>query len=118
MLRFAGSPENCYCFFGASRNFVMNYSAVTRTNIASVGRLLVATMMLAGCGSTIDPNFGPPGRTAEPAAITPHEQAARDCWAETEHGAKSLPLDKRAKAVDKCVKDKMNAARTTSTDTE
>ena len=98
----------------------MNYSAVTRTNIAPVGWLLIATTMLVGCGSTIDPNFGPPGRTngAEPAALTPEQQAARDCWAETEHGAKSLPLDKRAKAVDKCVKDKIKAARATSADSD
>jgi hypothetical protein len=33
---------------------------------------------------------------------------------ETEHGAKSLPLDKRTKIVDKCVKDKMSAAGATS----
>ena len=37
---------------------------------------------------------------------------------ETEHGAKSLPLDKRSKMVDKCVKDKMNAAQTTSADSK
>jgi hypothetical protein len=94
----------------------MNYSAVIRSDIASVGLLLAVTIMLASCGSTIDPNFGHPERTVGPPAITPHEQAARDCWAETEHGAKSLPLDKRAKAVDECVKDKMNAARATSSD--
>ena len=94
----------------------MNYSAVICNDTASVGLLLIATIMLAGCGSTIDPNFGHPERTAGPPAISPHEQAARDCWAETEHGVMSLPLDKRAKAVDKCVKDKMNAARATFPD--
>jgi hypothetical protein len=30
---------------------------------------------------------------------------------ETEHGDKSLPLDKRAKVVDQCVNDKMKAVQ-------
>jgi hypothetical protein len=30
---------------------------------------------------------------------------------ETEHGAKSLPAEKRAKVVDQCVKDKMSGAK-------
>jgi hypothetical protein len=30
---------------------------------------------------------------------------------ETEHGNKSLPLEKRAKVVDQCVKDKMSGAK-------
>jgi hypothetical protein len=37
---------------------------------------------------------------------------------ETEHGAKSLPLDKRSKAVDKCVKDKLSAAGAASADSK
>jgi hypothetical protein len=37
--------------------------------------------------------------------------AAQDCWLETEQGAKSVFLDKRAKLVDKCVKDKMSGAK-------
>jgi hypothetical protein len=37
---------------------------------------------------------------------------------ETEQGAKSLPLDKRSKVVEKCVKDKMNAAQATSADSK
>jgi hypothetical protein len=35
----------------------------------------------------------------------------QQCWMETEHGAKSLPPEKRAKVVDQCVKDKMSAAK-------
>jgi hypothetical protein len=30
---------------------------------------------------------------------------------ETEHGAKSLPPEKRAKVVDQCVKDEMSGAK-------
>jgi hypothetical protein len=30
---------------------------------------------------------------------------------ETEHGAKSMPLEKRSKIVDQCVKDKMSGAK-------
>jgi hypothetical protein len=94
----------------------MNYSAVTLTNIAPVGLLLIATMLLAGCGEIrpVGRDFGPamPGEPATPlVALTPHEQAAQDCWLETEPGAKGLSLDKRAKLVDKCVKDKMSGAK-------
>jgi len=49
---------------------------------------------------------------AAPQRLT-HQQASEDCWMETEQGAKGLPLEKRAKLVDKCVKDKMSGAKTT-----
>jgi hypothetical protein len=94
----------------------MNSSAVTPTNIAPVGLLLIATMLLAGCGEIrpVGRDFGPamPGAPVTPVvALTPHEQAAQDCWLETEPGARGLPLDKRAKLVDKCVKDKMSGTK-------
>jgi hypothetical protein len=41
------------------------------------------------------------------------QRASEDCWMETEQGAKGLSLEKRAKLVDKCVKDKMSGAKTT-----
>jgi hypothetical protein len=53
-----------------------------------------------------------PATEAAPQALT-QQRASEDCWMETEQGAKSLPLDKRAKLVDKCVKDKMSGAKTT-----
>ena len=51
-----------------------------------------------------------PATEAAPQALT-QQRASEDCWMETEQGAKSLPLDKRAKLVDKCVKDKMSGAK-------
>jgi hypothetical protein len=54
----------------------------------------------------------PPATEAAPQPLT-QQRASEDCWMETEQGAKSLPLDKRAKLVDKCVKDKMSGAKTT-----
>jgi hypothetical protein len=51
-----------------------------------------------------------PATGAAPQPLT-QQRASEDCWMETEHGAKSLPLDKRAKLVDKCVKDKMSGAK-------
>ncbi len=51
-----------------------------------------------------------PATEAAPQPLT-QQGASEDCWMETEHGAKSLPLDKRAKLVDKCVKDKMSGAK-------
>jgi hypothetical protein len=50
--------------------------------------------------------------TGAPQPLT-HRQASEDCWMETEQGAKGLSLDKRAKLVDKCVKDKMSGVKTT-----
>jgi hypothetical protein len=47
---------------------------------------------------------------AAPQRLT-RQRASEDCWMETEHEAKSLPLDKRAKLVDKCVKDKMSGPK-------
>ncbi len=80
----------------------MNYSAVIPINIAPAGLLLIATIVLVGCGEIhpVGSDFGPvrPGtEAAQPASLTPHERAAQDCWVETEHGAKGMPLDKRAK---------------------
>ena len=51
-----------------------------------------------------------PATEAAPQPLT-QQRASEDCWLEIEHGAKSLPLDKRAKLVDKCVKDKMSGAK-------
>jgi hypothetical protein len=83
----------------------MNYSAVTRID-APFGFLLIAAMILTSC--TANRTDAPPAEAA-PQPLT-QSKAAEECWMETEHGAKSLPLDKRSKIVDKCVKDKMNAA--------
>jgi hypothetical protein len=52
----------------------------------------------------------PPATEAAPQPLT-QQRASEDCWMETEQEAKSLPLDKRAKLVDKCVKDKMSGAK-------
>jgi hypothetical protein len=51
-----------------------------------------------------------PAAEAAPQPLT-QQRASEDCWMETEQGAKSLPLDQRAKLVDKCVKDKMSGAK-------
>src|SRR5262249_13634452 len=55
----------------------------------------------------------PPTQPATEAAPQPltRQRASEDCWMETEHGAKGLSLDKRAKLVDNCVKDKMSGAK-------
>ena len=89
----------------------MNYSAVPRTGVVHFGLLLIVAMILASCTT-----HAPPAEPA-PQPLT-QSKAAEECWMETEHGAKSLPLDKRSKMVDKCVKDKMNDAQTTSADSK
>jgi ABC-type enterochelin transport system substrate-binding protein len=86
-----------------------NYSTVAR-----FGLLLIAAMILASCTTN---RTDTPAAEAAPQPLT-QSKAAEQCWMETEQGNKSLPLDKRAKVVDKCVKDKMIAARATSADSK
>ena len=51
-----------------------------------------------------------PATEAAPQPLT-QQRASEDCWMEIEPRAKGLPLEKRAKLVDKCVKDKMSGAK-------
>lgn len=69
--------------------------------------LLIAAVTLASCAAN---RTDTPAAAAAPAPLT-EPKAAEQCWMETERGAKSLPLDKRAKVVDQCVKEKMSGAK-------
>jgi ABC-type enterochelin transport system substrate-binding protein len=80
----------------------MSYSTVAR-----FGLLLIVTVILASCTTN---RTDTPAAEAAPQPLT-QSKAAEQCWMETEQGNKSLPLDKRAKVVDKCVKDKMSSAK-------
>ena len=80
----------------------MNYSTLAR-----FGLLLIAAVILAGCTTN---RTDTPAAEAAPQPLT-QSKAAEQCWMETEHGNKSLPLEKRAKIVDQCVKDKMSGAK-------
>jgi hypothetical protein len=90
----------------------MTYLAANRTYIAVIGPLLIAAAMLASCATK---PADAPAAEAAPAEAAPQpltqQEASEQCWMETEHGAKSLPLDKRAKVVDKCIKDTMSGAK-------
>ena len=83
-------------------------------NVASFGLLLIAVVLLAGCtaNSTTTRADLTPAVLSKPLT---QQRASEECWWETEPGAKpgakSLPLDKRAKVVDKCVEDKMSRAK-------
>jgi nitrous oxide reductase accessory protein NosL len=74
----------------------MNYSTVAR-----FGLLLIAAVILAGCTTN---RTDTPAAEAAPQPLT-QSKAAEQCWMETEQG------NKRAKVVDKCVKDKMSGAK-------
>ena len=78
---------------------------VARTSVAPLGLLLIAA--LASCSTN---PAATPAAEAAPPPLT-QSKAAEQCWMETEHGAKSLPAEKRAKVVDQCVKDKMSGAK-------
>jgi hypothetical protein len=71
------------------------------------GLLLIAAVILASCSTS---RTETPTAEAAPPPLT-QSKAAEQCWMETEHGAKSLPAEKRAKVVDQCVKDKMSGAK-------
>ncbi len=86
--------------------FAMSYP-VASINVASFVVLLIAAVILASC--TTNHTDTSTVEAAPPPLTQP--KAAEQCWMETEHGAKSLPLEKRAKAVDQCVKDKMSGAK-------
>ncbi len=88
----------------------MNNSTVARFGLLP----LIAAVILASC-TTSRTDTPPTEPTPQPLT---QSKAAEQCWMETEHGAKSLPLDKRSKVVDKCVKDKMRAAGATSADSK
>ena len=79
----------------------MNYS-VARANVA-----LIAAVIVASSSTNL---AATPAAEAAPPPLT-QSKAAEQCWMETEHGAKSLPAEKRAKVVDQCVKDKMSGAK-------
>jgi ABC-type enterochelin transport system substrate-binding protein len=80
----------------------MNYATVARFSL-----LLIVTVILASCTTN---RTDTPAAEAAPQPLS-QSKAAEQCWMETEQGNKSLPLDKRAKVVDKCVKDKMSGAK-------
>ena len=80
----------------------MNYSTVAR-----FGLLLIAAVILANCTTN---RTDTPAAEVAPQPLT-QSKAAEQCWMETEHGAKSLPSEKRAKVVDQCVKDKMSGVK-------
>jgi hypothetical protein len=95
----------------------MNCSTIAaRGNVASFGLLLIAAVLLASC--TTNGTTAPANSRITPAKLEhplTQERASEECWWETEPGAKpgakSLPLDKRANVVDKCVEDKMSRAK-------
>jgi hypothetical protein len=81
--------------------------SVARTNVAPFVLLLIAAVIPASCTTN---RTDTPTAEAAPSPLT-QSKAAEQCWMETEHGAKSLPPEKRAKVVDQCVKDKMSGAK-------
>jgi len=80
----------------------MSHSAVAR-----FGLLLSVAVILASCTTN---RTDTPAAEAAPQPLT-QSKAAEQSWMDTEYGNKSLSLDKRAKVVDKCVKDKMSGAK-------
>jgi hypothetical protein len=75
--------------------------------VARFGLPLIASVILASCTTN---RTDTPAAEAAPQPLT-QSKASEQCWMETEHGNKSLPLEKRAKVVDQCVKDKLSGAK-------
>lgn len=72
--------------------------------------LALAALALAGCETTGSGTAPAPAAKAPEPPLT-HTRAAEQCWMSTEKGAASMSLDKRADVVDKCIADKMKAAK-------
>jgi hypothetical protein len=82
--------------------------------------LLLAGAILSGCqtdGIAGDhtPQVAAAAQPAPQAAPAPEEpitehQASAACWMKFERGRKDLPLEARAKLVDKCIDERMKAA--------
>jgi len=77
--------------------------------------VVVAAGLLAGCETTGDgASKTEAGKPAESPKIEPpmtHSRAAMECWMKTEKGQAGENLDKRADTVNKCIDDKMKAAK-------
>lgn len=72
--------------------------------------LVLAALALAGCETT-GAGTAPAATAKAPEPPMTHSRAAEQCWMSTEKGAASMSLDKRADIVDKCIDEKMKAAK-------
>lgn len=69
--------------------------------------VMLAAGALAACETT---GTSAPYVAAKPVELPmTHTRAAEQCWMSTEKANASLPLDKRADLVDKCIEQKMKA---------
>ena len=84
--------------------------------------VVAAAALLSGCQTDGDgpgpfASLSAPGKPADPAK--PPEppmtksRAAQECWMKTEKGSASANLDKRADTVNKCIDEKLKAAKDT-----
>jgi len=71
--------------------------------------LIAMASALAGCETTGSGVAAAPPKPAEPPMT--RTRAAEQCWMSTEKGAASVSLDRRADMVDKCIEEKMKAAK-------
>ncbi|HYA05096.1 MAG TPA: hypothetical protein VEF90_04330 [Xanthobacteraceae bacterium] len=72
--------------------------------------VVLAAAALAGCETT-GSGVAAANTAKAPEPPMTHTRAAELCWMATEKGAASMSLDKRADAVDKCIDEKMKAAK-------
>jgi hypothetical protein len=71
--------------------------------------IALAGLALAACETT---GTSAPAKTSTaPEPPMTRTRAAEQCWMSTEKGATSMSLDKRADVVNKCIEDKMKAAK-------
>ena len=81
------------------------------SSIARVCLRILAVMLAAGALAACETTgTGAPEVAAKPVEVPmTHTRAAEQCWMSTEKTSASLPLEKRADIVDKCIEQKMSA---------
>ena len=76
--------------------------------LCALALVAAAAALLAGCETTGSGLSAQAAKPPDPPMT--HARAASECWMKTEKGGASMPLEKRADVVDKCIDEKMKAA--------
>jgi hypothetical protein len=97
----------------------MNFNTRKFSSAARFALLCACALALAACATdgtvpkteTLRTQAAKPSEPVRDTEPMTHSRAARECWMRTEKGNTREDLDKRADLVNKCIDEKMKAAR-------